>query len=55
MEISLRVKYIVTVDKKYEVYMNISVKDGYVTVFCLVSSCPNKVSWTLMVSYFMQN
>ena len=51
---SLRVGYIVVVDKKNEANINCSGKDGSVTFCYYVSTCKKMVNWTLMVSYFMQ-
>ena len=55
MEIFQIVGEIVLVDDKGRSYISSYVKDGYDTVFYVVSTCQEKVSWTLMLGYFMQN
>ena len=52
MDLSSRVGDIVLVDKKDNSYRNCSGKDGYITVCYLVSTCQNKMIWTLMVIVF---
>ena len=54
-EVSLRVVYIFLLGNKFKSYIKHSSKCGYVTVLYLGSSCKKKVSWILMVSYFMKN
>ena len=52
MDLSSRVGDKVLVDEKDNSYRNFSGKDGYITVCYLVSTCQNKMIWTLMVIVF---